>query len=125
MSARENDVSPASAMESPAFLSLGNFVSRILRGANMSSINGLGPNLPVQPVTTKPVAPPAASETPQASATDRLELSGASHLLQSLKTNDIRTDKVATVKAQIEAGTYEDDYKLDVATARLLDDIQK
>jgi anti-sigma28 factor (negative regulator of flagellin synthesis) len=32
-------------------------------------------------------------------------------------------DKVASIKAQIEAGTYEDDHKLDVAADRLLDDL--
>lgn len=95
----------------------------------MSSINGLGGNLPVQSTanitkkTTSPVAETAAPNT--ASATDRLELSGVSHLMKALKTNDIRTEKVAQVKAQIESGTYEDDYKLDMATNRLLDDLQK
>ena len=56
---------------------------------------------------------------------ERVELSGVGHLLGSLKANDIRTDKVAAVKAQIEAGTYEDDKKLDVAVDRLLDDLSK
>jgi anti-sigma28 factor (negative regulator of flagellin synthesis) len=46
-------------------------------------------------------------------------------LLKTLKNNDIRTDKVAAIKAQIEAGTYEDDKKLDAAVDRLLDDLLK
>jgi anti-sigma28 factor (negative regulator of flagellin synthesis) len=93
----------------------------------MSSINGLGGNLPVQSTTniTKKTISPTAETSGAASATDRLELSGVSHLMKALKTNDIRTDKVAQVKAQIDAGTYEDDYKLDTATSRLLDDLQK
>ncbi len=45
--------------------------------------------------------------------------------LKSLQSNDIRADKVAQIKAQIEAGAYEDDQKLDVATDRLLDDLLK
>jgi anti-sigma28 factor (negative regulator of flagellin synthesis) len=32
---------------------------------------------------------------------------------------------VAAIKAQIEAGTYEDDQKLDIAADRLLDDLMK
>jgi anti-sigma28 factor (negative regulator of flagellin synthesis) len=56
---------------------------------------------------------------------DKLELSGVSHLLTSLKTNDVRTDKVSTVRAQIEAGTYEDDQKLETAIDRLLDDLER
>ena len=47
------------------------------------------------------------------------------HILQALKTNDIRADKVAAIKAQISDGPYEDDKKLDVAVDRLLDDLSK
>ena len=92
----------------------------------MSSINGLGGNLPVQSTTT--VTPKVATETAAAarpSAADRLELSGVSHLFQALKTNDVRLDKIATIKSQIEAGTYETDDKVDGAADRLLDELGK
>jgi flagellar biosynthesis anti-sigma factor FlgM len=74
----------------------------------MSSINGLGPNSPVQPTTTtqRGVEPPQASPT---RAADRVELSGVSHLMKALQNNDIRVDKVAQIKGQIEAGTYDAD----------------
>lgn len=36
---------------------------------------------------------------------------------------DIRADRVAEIRAQIEAGIYETDAKLDVAVGRLLDEI--
>ena len=93
----------------------------------MSSINNVGGSRPVNPVYTKPVARPATGEAPQATrGKDRLELSGLSPLLKTLKSGgDIRADKVADIKAQIEAGSYENDQKLDVATDRLLDDLQK
>ena len=39
--------------------------------------------------------------------------------------NDVRTDKVESIKSQIEAGTYEDDHKLNVSVDRLLDDLTK
>jgi negative regulator of flagellin synthesis FlgM len=93
----------------------------------MSSINNIGNTGPVQRIIASPTQKAAAADAPRsASATDRLELSGASHLLQALKTNsDVRVDKVAEIKAAIASGTYEDDAKMDVAVDRLLDDLLK
>lgn len=93
----------------------------------MSSIHGVGGGNPVQKVVNSPVlrtteSAPATS----ARATDRLELSGMSHLLKALKTEGgMRMDKVAQVKAQIEANAYEDDAKLDVAVDKLLEEMDK
>ena len=92
----------------------------------MSSINQVGGSSPVQRVVTNPIQKQVPADAPkQMPATDKLELSGASHLLKALKQNDVRADKVAQIKAQIEAGTYDDDQKLDVAVDRLLDDLLK
>ena len=89
----------------------------------MSSINGLGNSSPVQKIVSQPIQKQVPADAPkQLAMTDKLELSGVSHLLKSLRNNDVRVDKVAEVKAQIEAGTYEDDQKLDAALERLLDD---
>src|SRR5947209_8054615 len=83
-------------------------------GESPMNVNNVGPDSPVQKLVQNPIQKqlPADASTPTR-ATDRLELSGASHLLRSLKSDG--TDKVASVKAQIEAGTYEDDHKLNVA----------
>jgi anti-sigma28 factor (negative regulator of flagellin synthesis) len=94
----------------------------------MSSINSVGGGIPIQSITSQPVQKSIPSDATDPASTpvrasDRLELSGASSLLQSLQTNNIRTDKVASVKAQIEAGTYETDGKLDVAVNKLLDEL--
>ena len=92
----------------------------------MSSINGLGNSSPVQKIVSQPIQKQVPADAPkQLAMTDKLELSGVSHLLKSLRNNDVRVDKVAEVKAQIEAGTYEDDQKLDAALDRLLDDLLK
>lgn len=92
----------------------------------MSSINHIGGGSPVHRVTTNPVQKQIPADAPaQMPATDKLELSGASHLLKALKQNDVRTDKVAEIKAQIANGAYEDEKKLDVAVERLLDDLLK
>ena len=94
----------------------------------MNPIQNAGGNQPVQKVLSTPVQkqlPVDATATTQPRASDRVELSGFSHLLGALKANDIRADKVASVKAQIQAGTYEDDKKLDAAVDRLLDDLTR
>jgi negative regulator of flagellin synthesis FlgM len=90
----------------------------------MSSINSINGNTPVQKIVTQPVQKQVPTDAPaQVRVTDRLELSGVGHLLQTLKTNDIRADKVASVKSAIEAGTYETEEKLNAAIDRLLDDV--
>lgn len=92
----------------------------------MSSINSVGGNSPVQKIITNPIKKEISTQAPQQSnTTDKVELSGMSHLLKALKTNDVRTDKVADIRAQIEAGTYETDDKLDAAADKLLDDLMK
>jgi anti-sigma28 factor (negative regulator of flagellin synthesis) len=91
----------------------------------MSGINSIGNNQPVTKVVPQqPVQRQIPADAPQQlPLTDRVELSGAGEMLKALKANDIRTDKVAQVRAQIEAGTYETDDKLDAAIERLLDDL--
>jgi anti-sigma28 factor (negative regulator of flagellin synthesis) len=92
----------------------------------MNPVNHLGSTTPLQKVTTRPVQKELPLDGPKQlpASSDRLELSGVSHLLKALKSNaDVRTDKVAQIKAQIEARTYEDDQKLDAAVDKLLDDL--
>jgi anti-sigma28 factor (negative regulator of flagellin synthesis) len=96
-----------------------------------SPINGLGSNSPVHKLTQQPIrkeipadAPPQPTPARGPSA-DKLDLSGVSHLLKTLKDNDVRVDKVAQIKAQIEAGTYITDAKEDVAIDRLLDELER
>ena len=92
----------------------------------MSQINGLGANSAVQKAPRQTVSREVPADPPaQLPATDKLDLSGVSHLLNHLKTNDIRADKVAAVRAQIDAGTYEDDHKINTAVDRLLDDLNE
>jgi anti-sigma28 factor (negative regulator of flagellin synthesis) len=92
----------------------------------MSSIDRIASNLPIQKLVSAPVQRQVPADAPrQVPVNDKLELSGMSHLLATLKKNDIRAEKVAEVKSQIQAGTYEDDEKLDGAINRLLDDLLK
>ena len=91
------------------------------------NVNNVGSNSPVNKIVNNPVQKTIPTDAPkQLPAADRLELSGVSHLLKTLKSNgDVRTDKIAEIKSAIESGTYEDDKKLDVAVDRLLDDLLK
>jgi negative regulator of flagellin synthesis FlgM len=92
----------------------------------MSSVNNVGGSSPVQKLAT-PALKSATTSAPASTPTrpaDRVELSGVSHLISAAKSNDIRHDKVASIKAQIASGTYETDHKLDTAVDRLLDDIK-
>jgi flagellar biosynthesis anti-sigma factor FlgM len=92
------------------------------------SIQGIGSNSPIQKITSNPVqksVEPGSTQPTRGS--DKVELTGVSQLLQTLKSGgDVRIDKVADIKAQIAAGNYSDtDGKLDVAAGRMLDDVLK
>jgi anti-sigma28 factor (negative regulator of flagellin synthesis) len=90
------------------------------------NVNNVGSSNPVQKIVSNPVQKSIPTNPPaNIPATDRLQLSGASHLLAALKTNGIRGDKVASIRAQIANGTYETNDKLDEATDKLLDELNK
>jgi anti-sigma28 factor (negative regulator of flagellin synthesis) len=92
----------------------------------MSSINSVNNSSPLQQVIANPIRKEVAGEPARslaASSIDRLELSGVSQLLQSLKSNDVRTDKVAEMRTQIDAGTYETEERLNSAAEKLLDEL--
>jgi anti-sigma28 factor (negative regulator of flagellin synthesis) len=92
----------------------------------MSSINGLGGNLPVQRTVSQHHQPTPASGPTSPAATDKVELSSAAQA-QGIPRNDgqIRFEKVALIKAQIEARTYESDAKLSIAVDRLLSELTR
>lgn len=69
-------------------------------------------------------APPAASAGEAFSPVDQVDISHEADLVSRLQDlPEVRADRVATIRAQIEAGTYETDDKLDMAVSRLLDEI--
>ena len=71
------------------------------------------------------MTPAQASPSPHGTyGVDQLDISPeADFVSQVHDLPDIRADKVAAIKAQIAAGTYETDAKLDIALSRLLDEI--
>lgn len=67
---------------------------------------------------------PAAAARPSADTADTLEISSQAAVASRLsEIPDIRHDRVAAIKAQIAAGTYETGDKLEAALDALLDEI--
>ncbi len=96
----------------------------------MSSVNNIGSNSPIYSVNRpgpRPVsAPMSTSGASPARGTDTVELSSkaqASQFMETLKAGgDVRTEKVAQIKAQLAAGTYDEDKKFDAAADRMVAD---
>ncbi len=94
----------------------------------MNPLQNVGANASLQKIYSKPIQKQIPADAPKPMrAIDRLELSGMSNLLKTLKASgDVRVDKVSTIKAQIESGSYDTDgKKLDASLNKLLDDLLK
>lgn len=90
---------------------------------NIQNTGGVqGPN-PIQPSRNPYVG--KQQSAPAAGKADKAEISDQARFLQKLsETDEIRQDKVDSVRSQIEAGTYETDDKLDAAVQKLLEDLR-
>ncbi len=90
---------------------------------NISPTSATTQALPANKVAAaKPVATPAATSA----VNDRVEIGksdGFQRLLSMATNGDIRADKVADIKSQIQAGTYDLDAKADVVADRMLEDL--
>lgn len=79
----------------------------------------------------QPVGPPHTSRAAQAAAPprsapieDELQISDAAQMVEQAKQlPDVRWERVNQIRAQIAAGTYETEDKLEIAIGRLLDEI--
>jgi len=87
-------------------------------------VDGVQPPIPPQSIepTTNVArqAPPAAlPQTP-----DVIEISAAARLAAQVNSiPEVRVDLVSRVKAEIEAGTYETQERIDIAVQRLMQDL--
>ena len=69
-------------------------------------------------------SPQPAAETGYATGADQLDISREADMVsRARELPDIRTERVAEIRAAIEAGTYETADKLDIALGRLMDEI--
>ena len=86
---------------------------------------------PYQVHGPQPLSAPHRIKSPQASPTpaesrgvDQLDISPEADLVSRVRElPDIRADRVAQIREQIQAGIYETPEKLDIALERLLDEI--
>lgn len=87
----------------------------------LSQLNGAHQ---VQPSSrfTQNIQQPKAPSSPH--GPDELQISPEAQLIsQAREVPEIRADRVAAIRAEIQNGTYETSEKLDVALERLLDEI--
>ena len=79
----------------------------------------------VQQTNTKTQTTDSSSvNSPSIDTVDQLDISSEAKMLSQLKVvGDIRADRVADIRAQIESGVYETSEKLDVAVSRLLNEL--
>ncbi|MFQ5732951.1 MAG: flagellar biosynthesis anti-sigma factor FlgM [Planctomycetaceae bacterium] len=91
------------------------------------SISGPGPvqgGLPIRPnPPVTPAAKPAA--TSALAPTDEVQISSAGRLLDELQQDgNVRAERLAQIRAAIEAGEYETPEKLEAALSRLFTEIR-
>lgn len=80
-----------------------------------------GPQAITGPHATRAASNPAPAHS---AASDELSISETGELLARVRDlPEMRAERVAQIRAEIAAGTYEDDAKLDAALDRLLDEI--
>lgn len=92
----------------------------------MMQVNGPtrihGPQAINAPHRTSPAKPPA--EAGQTASTDQLDISPQADMVsRARELPEVRSERVAEIKAAIEGGTYDTAEKLDIALDRLLDEI--
>ena len=88
---------------------------------NISGVQPAGAPVPVEPVGKAISATPA---SPAGGVSDVMEISLVAQLVAKLhEMPSASADLVARVKAEISAGTYETQEKMDVAVDRLLKDL--
>jgi negative regulator of flagellin synthesis FlgM len=87
-------------------------------------VNGPGPVHNSSPInhSRPPRSEPSQAAKP-AGPVDEVEISSAGKLLEKAsQSSAVRAERIAQIKSEIEAGTYETPEKLDAALERLLDE---
>ncbi|NUQ62657.1 MAG: flagellar biosynthesis anti-sigma factor FlgM [Pirellulales bacterium] len=76
----------------------------------------------ISPPHTSRVSNPSAANMP-ASIHDELDISEAGRLVDQVRdVPEMRLDRIRQIRAEIAAGTYETDEKLEIALGRMLDE---
>lgn len=89
---------------------------------NVGPIQAPGGTQPISGVRLDGVKPGGA--IPNSIPVDRVEISQIARLMSEVSLiPEVRAEKIAQVRAQIEAGTYITPEKMDIAVGRLLEDL--
>jgi len=80
-----------------------------------------GPHALQGPHTSRARATPGAQQASAPHSVDQLDISAEA--ARASQAGEVRTDRVAEIRAQIASGSYETPAKLDAALDRLLDEI--
>ena len=93
------------------------------------AVNGLGsvqnpfPIKPAQPPSPPPVQ--KSTETKPIATSDELEISSTGKMLEHLnQAPEIRPERLAQIKAAIEAGEYETPEKLEIALKKMIAEVE-
>lgn len=99
--------------------SLGNNISLTTGYTSVGAVNRATLDAGAKAAGTTPVDAARRSES-----SDRVELSEHARYMEKLRSMPpVRADKIAQIKSQIDAGTYDSDAKLSTALDRLFEDI--
>ena len=92
---------------------------------DVNGLNSLSSSFPIHP--NRPAAAPRpTSESKPVSPTDAVEISTAGRMLDNAtRTSEFRTERLAQIKAAIDAGTYDTPEKFEAALSRMLDSLQE
>ena len=92
----------------------------------VTGIGAGGDVRPVNPTNAGADSNPAPAEDPLSMPVDEVEISPAGQILnEAAASSDLRTERLAQIKAAIDNGTYETIEKLEAAAERLLEEISK
>lgn len=88
-------------------------------------VNGLGSVRGVYTPETRQKADVAKPEAQPESPRDEVEISSAGRLMNELsQATELRAERLAQIKAEIDAGTYDTPEKLESALSRMLNEIR-
>lgn len=105
-------------LQKDAFTGLGHWPDE--EAAFMNTINRIGNN-PILAATPKSSSRSEGLALNQDNATDTVEISTQQPLDKAFRSGEIRQGKVASIRQQIENGTYEDNAKIDAVVNKLMD----
>ncbi len=90
----------------------------------LGSVQGSFPIKPTQPTTSTPPVQKS-TETKPIATSDELEISSTGKMLEHLNQSpEVRAERLAQIKAAIDAGKYETPEKLEIALKKMIAEVE-